>query len=233
MTDKKRMVHVEHLKKSFGHLEVLKDINVDINEGEVVVLLGPSGSGKSTFLRCLNQLEDATGGVIVVDDAVITDKHTDINKARENIGMVFQHFNLFNNKNVLENITMAPIELKLMNKEEATKRALELLKRVGLEEKADAYPSQLSGGQKQRVAIARAMAMDPSIILADEPTGALDSETGRLVMDLFHKLHEEQNKTIILITHSPELAEETQRVITIKDGLITGERKGGAGHDNI
>ncbi len=223
MTDKKRMVHVEHLKKSFGHLEVLKDINVDINEGEVVVLLGPSGSGKSTFLRCLNQLEDATGGVIVVDDAVITDKHTDINKARENIGMVFQHFNLFNNKNVLENITMAPIELKLMNKEEATKRALELLKRVGLEEKADAYPSQLSGGQKQRVAIARSLAMNPDVMLFDEPTSALDPEMVGEVLEVMKELAK-GGMTMVVVTHEIGFAREVaDRIIFMDGGVIVEE----------
>ena len=170
------MVHVENLKKNFGKLEVLKNISIDIMEGEVVVLIGPSGSGKSTFLRCLNQLETATEGKIVVDGNEVTDKHTDINKVRENIGMVFQHFNLFNNKNVLQNITLAPVELKLMSKEEANEKGMQLLKRVGLETKADAYPSQLSGGQKQRVAIARALAMNPDVMLFDEPTSALDPE---------------------------------------------------------
>ena len=146
MSDKKVMVHVENLKKNFGKLEVLKDISIDIMEGEVVVLIGPSGSGKSTFLRCLNQLETATAGRIVVDGSEVTDKHTDINKVRENIGMVFQHFNLFNNKNVIQNITLAPVELKLMSKEEAKEKGMQLLKRVGLDSKAEAYPSQLSGG---------------------------------------------------------------------------------------
>ena len=144
----KVMVHVENLKKDFDKLEVLKDISIDIKEGEVVVLLGPSGSGKSTFLRCINRLEEATSGKIIVDGIDITDKHTDINKAREDIGMVFQHFNLFNNKNVLDNIMLAPVELKKMTKEEAHDKALKLLERVGLADKADAYPSQLSGGQK-------------------------------------------------------------------------------------
>lgn len=165
MENRKVMVHVQNLKKNFGKLEVLKDLSIDIMEGEVVVLIGPSGSGKSTFLRCLNQLETVTSGTVLVDGQDVTDKHTDINKVRENIGMVFQHFNLFNNKNVLENITLAPVELKLMTKDEAKKKGMELLKRVGLDSKADAYPSQLSGGQKQRVAIARALAMNPDIML--------------------------------------------------------------------
>lgn len=165
MEDKKIMIKVQNLKKNFGKLEVLKDISVDIEEGEVVVLIGPSGSGKSTFLRCLNQLEEATAGSIVVNGADMTDKHTDINKVRENIGMVFQHFNLFPHKTVLQNIMMAPVELKKMTKTEAEAEGMRLLKRVGMDSKADAYPSQLSGGQKQRVAIARALAMKPTVML--------------------------------------------------------------------
>ena len=164
MADNKIMVHVQNLKKSFGKLEVLKDISVDISEGEVVVLLGPSGSGKSTFLRCLNQLETATAGQIIIDGQDVTDKQVDINKVRENIGMVFQHFNLFAHKTVLENIMLAPVELKKLTKEEARVKGMELLKRVGMDDKADAYPSQISGGQKQRVAIARALSMNPDII---------------------------------------------------------------------
>ena len=176
MEDKQCKIHVTNLKKNFGKLEVLKDISVDVQEGEVVVLLGPSGSGKSTLLRCLNQLETATSGKIIIDGHDVTDKHTDINKVRENIGMVFQHFNLFNHLTVLDNMTLAPVHLKLMNKEEARTEALRLLERVGLADKADAFPSQLSGGQKQRVAIARALEMKPDIMLFDEPTSALDPE---------------------------------------------------------
>lgn len=219
-------IHVEHLKKNFGKLEVLKDVSTDIYEGEVVVILGPSGSGKSTFLRCLNRLEEITGGEVVVDGHDLTDKKTDLNKVRENVGMVFQHFNLFNNLNVMGNMMLAPVELKKASKAEAKERALHLLDRVGLAEKAEAYPAQLSGGQKQRVAIARAMVNEPALILADEPTGALDSQTSRVVMNLFHELHEKYHKTIVLITHNPELAEECQRVLTLRDGLIVGERKG-------
>lgn len=225
---KQTKVVVKNLKKSFGKLEVLKDIDMEIKEGEVVVLLGPSGSGKSTFLRCLNRLEDITAGEVIVDGIHVDDKKTDINKLRENIGMVFQHFNLFPHMTVLENIMLAPVELKKMTKEEAREKGMALLKRVGLDAKADVYPPQLSGGQKQRVAIARALGNDPAIILADEPTGALDSKTGRMVMDLFHKLHKEKGITIVLITHSNELAEETQRIITLKDGTIIGEREGSA-----
>ena len=200
MSDKKVMVHVENLKKNFGKLEVLKDISIDIMEGEVVVLIGPSGSGKSTFLRCLNQLETATEGKIVVDGNEVTDKHTDINKVRENIGMVFQHFNLFNNKNVLQNITLAPVELKLMSKEEANEKGMQLLKRVGLETKADAYPSQLSGGQKQRVAIARALAMNPDVMLFDEPTSALDPEMVGEVLAVMKELVAD-GMTMVVVTH--------------------------------
>ena len=173
MEDKQLKIHVTNLKKNFGKLEVLKDISMDVHEGEVVVLLGPSGSGKSTLLRCLNQLETATAGQIIIDGHDVTDKHTDINKVRENIGMVFQHFNLFNHLTVLDNMTLAPVHLKLMSKEEAKAEAMRLLERVGLADKADAFPSQLSGGQKQRVAIARALEMKPDIMLFDEPTSAL------------------------------------------------------------
>ena len=169
-------IHVEHLKKNFGKLEVLKDVSTDIYEGEVVVIIGPSGSGKSTFLRCMNRLEEITGGQVIVDGYDITDKKVDINKVRENVGMVFQHFNLFNNMNVLRNLTLAPVDLKKADKAAAEQKAMKLLERVGLSDKAKAFPAQLSGGQKQRVAIARALAMNPNIMLFDEPTSALDPE---------------------------------------------------------
>lgn len=211
------MVHVENLKKNFGKLEVLKDLSIDIMEGEVVVLIGPSGSGKSTFLRCLNQLETATAGTIVVDGQDVTDKHTDINKVRENIGMVFQHFNLFNNKNVLANITLAPVELKLMTKEEANKKGMELLKRVGLDSKADAYPSQLSGGQKQRVAIARALAMNPDIMLFDEPTSALDPEMVGEVLAVMKELVAD-GMTMVVVTHEIGFAREVADRVVFMDG---------------
>lgn len=172
MANKK--VSVKNLKKNFGSLEVLKDISLDINEGEVICLIGPSGSGKSTFLRCLNRLEDITSGSVIVDGEDITDPKLDINKKRENIGMVFQHFNLFPHMTVKENIMLAPVELKKMTSAEAEETAYQLLDRVGLKDKADSYPAQLSGGQKQRVAIARALAMKPDIMLFDEPTSALD-----------------------------------------------------------
>jgi len=214
------MVHIEHLKKSFGSLEVLKDISLDINEGEVVVLLGPSGSGKSTLLRCINQLEEATEGKIVVGGVEITDKKTDINKARENIGMVFQHFNLFNNKNVIENITLAPVTLKKMTKEEALTKGNSLLERVGLSDKASAYPSQLSGGQKQRVAIARSLAMQPDVLLFDEPTSALDPEMVGEVLDVMKELAK-GGMTMIVVTHEIGFAREVaDRVIFMDGGYI-------------
>lgn len=217
MSDKKVMVHVENLKKNFGKLEVLKDISIDIMEGEVVVLIGPSGSGKSTFLRCLNQLETATAGRIIVDGSEVTDKHTDINKVRENIGMVFQHFNLFNNKNVIQNITLAPIELKLMSKEEANEKGMQLLKRVGLDSKAEAYPSQLSGGQKQRVAIARALAMNPDVMLFDEPTSALDPEMVGEVLAVMKELVAD-GMTMVVVTHEIGFAREVADRVVFMDG---------------
>lgn len=220
MADKKTMVHVENLKKNFGKLEVLKDISVDIAEGEVVVLLGPSGSGKSTFLRCLNQLEIATAGKILVDGNDVTDKHIDINKVRENIGMVFQHFNLFDHKTVLENIMMAPVELKKMTKEEAKEKGMQLLKRVGMDSKVDCYPSQISGGQKQRVAIARALAMNPKIMLFDEPTSALDPEMVGEVLAVMKELASE-GMTMVVVTHEIGFAREVaDRVIFMDDGYI-------------
>lgn len=223
MNSNKVMVHVENLKKNFGKLEVLKDLSVDIKEGEVVVLIGPSGSGKSTFLRCLNQLEMATAGTIIIDNVNITDKHVDINKVRENIGMVFQHFNLFNNKNVLQNITLAPTELKIMTKEEAKEKGMALLKRVGLDSKADAYPSQLSGGQKQRVAIARALAMNPDIMLFDEPTSALDPEMVGEVLAVMKELAAD-GMTMVVVTHEIGFAREVaDRVIFMDGGYIVEE----------
>lgn len=210
-------VHVENLKKSFGKLEVLKDISMEIKEGEVVVLLGPSGSGKSTFLRCLNQLEVATGGTIVVDGYNITDKHTDINKVRENIGMVFQHFNLFPHKSVIENIMMAPVELKKMTKDEAYEKGMQLLDRVGMRDKADVYPPQLSGGQKQRVAIARSLAMNPDIMLFDEPTSALDPEMVGEVLAVMKELARD-GMTMVVVTHEIGFAREVANRIVFMDG---------------
>lgn len=216
-------IHVEHLKKNFGNLEVLRDVSTDIYEGEVVVILGPSGSGKSTFLRCLNRLEEITGGTVVVDGHDLTDKKTDLNKVRENVGMVFQHFNLFNNLNVMGNMTLAPTELKKATKGEAKERALHLLDRVGLAEKADAYPAQLSGGQKQRVAIARALAMNPDIMLFDEPTSALDPEMVGEVLQVMKQLASE-GMTMVVVTHEIGFAREVaSRVIFMEGGYIVEE----------
>jgi polar amino acid transport system ATP-binding protein len=216
-------IHVENLKKSFGKLDVLKDINIDIYEGEVVVVIGPSGSGKSTFLRCLNRLETATNGTIIINDENISSKNIDINKARENIGMVFQHFNLFPNMTTLENIMLAPVELKKMSKEEARVKGLSLLKRVGLEDKADTYPQQLSGGQKQRVAIARALAMNPDIMLFDEPTSALDPEMVGEVLAVMKELAE-GGMTMVCVTHEMGFAREVaDRVIFMDGGYIIEE----------
>ena len=221
MADNK--IHVTNLKKNFGKLEVLKDISMDITEGEVVVLLGPSGSGKSTFLRCLNQLETATAGQILIDGYDVTDKHTDINKVRQNIGMVFQHFNLFNHLNVMDNMTLAPVHLKVMTKDEARKKAMELLTRVGLADKAEAFPSQLSGGQKQRVAIARALAMKPDIMLFDEPTSALDPEMVGEVLAVMKELAKE-GMTMVVVTHEIGFAREVAtRVLFIDEGTIQEE----------
>ena len=181
-------IKVNGLKKSFGNLHVLKGIDAEIKAGEVICVIGPSGSGKSTFLRCINRLEEATGGEIIVDGECITGKDSDIDKIRQHIGMVFQQFNLFPHYTVKENIMLAPVELKLKSKEEAEKKAMELLARVGLSEKADAKPKQLSGGQQQRVAIARALAMEPDIMLFDEPTSALDPEMVCEVLDVMKEL---------------------------------------------
>lgn len=216
-------IHVSHLKKSFGKTEVLKDITTDIYEGEVVVILGPSGCGKSTFLRCINRLEDITGGEMVVDGNHMDDKKIDINKARENVGMVFQHFNLFNNLNVIDNLTLAPIQVKKMKKEDATALAFEMLRKVGLEEKANEYPAMLSGGQKQRVAIARALCMNPDIMLFDEPTSALDPEMVGEVLGVMRELAEE-GMTMVIVTHEIGFAREVaNRVLFIYDGKILEE----------
>ena len=223
MEDKQLKIHVTNLKKNFGKLEVLKDISMDVHEGEVVVLLGPSGSGKSTLLRCLNQLETATAGQIIIDGHDVTDKHTDINKVRENIGMVFQHFNLFNHLTVLDNMTLAPVHLKLMSKEEAKAEAMRLLERVGLADKADVFPSQLSGGQKQRVAIARALEMKPDIMLFDEPTSALDPEMVGEVLAVMKELARD-GMTMVVVTHEIGFAREVaSRVIFMEGGYIVEE----------
>ncbi|HFK0674737.1 TPA: amino acid ABC transporter ATP-binding protein, partial [Listeria monocytogenes] len=214
---------VTGLKKSFGANEVLKGIDIEVKEGEVVCVIGPSGSGKSTFLRCMNNLEEITAGEVVVDDFNITDKKVDINKVRENIGMVFQHFNLFPHLSVLENITLAPVELKKMDKEAAKSNALRLLEQVGLREKAEEFPNQLSGGQKQRVAIARALAMDPDIMLFDEPTSALDPEMVGEVLGVMKELAK-GGMTMMIVTHEMGFAREVgDRVIFMDGGYIVEE----------
>lgn len=216
-------IHASHLQKNFGKLEVLKDITTDIYEGEVVVVLGPSGCGKSTFLRCINCLEEITAGDMVVDGNHMDDKKININKARENVGMVFQHFNLFNNLNVIDNLTLAPIQVKKMKKDEARNLAMKMLGKVGLEDKAEAYPSMLSGGQKQRVAIARALCMNPDIMLFDEPTSALDPEMVGEVLGVMRELAEE-GMTMVIVTHEIGFAREVaNRVLFIYDGKILEE----------
>ena len=216
-------IHVSHLQKSFGKQEVLKDITTDIYEGEVVVILGPSGCGKSTFLRCINRLEDISGGEMVVDGNHMDDKKIDINKARENVGMVFQHFNLFNNLNVIDNLTLAPVQVKKRKKEDAEKLAMHMLEKVGLAEKAHEYPAMLSGGQKQRVAIARALCMNPDIMLFDEPTSALDPEMVGEVLGVMRELAEE-GMTMVIVTHEIGFAREVaNRVLFIYDGKILEE----------
>ena len=216
-------IHVSHLKKNFGDLEVLKDISTDIHEGEVVVIIGPSGSGKSTFLRCMNKLEEITAGEVVVDGHNLTDKHIDINKVRENVGMVFQHFNLFPHMNVTQNLMLAPVELKKASKEEAKERAIDVLKKVGMDDKAETYPEQLSGGQKQRVAIARALCMTPDIMLFDEPTSALDPEMVGEVLQVMKQLAAD-GMTMVIVTHEMGFAREVaDRVIFMDGGYIVEE----------
>ena len=221
MTDAK--VKVSSLKKSFGSNEVLKGIDLDVAEGEVVCIIGPSGSGKSTFLRCLNGLEEISGGTVLIDNVDITNPKTDINKVRAEIGMVFQHFNLFPHLSVSENITLAPVELKRLTKEKAKEKAIQLLGVVGLSEKELVYPNSLSGGQKQRVAIARALAMNPDIMLFDEPTSALDPEMVGEVLEVMKQLAKD-GMTMIVVTHEMGFAREVgDRVIFMDGGYIVEE----------
>ncbi len=224
MVDKNEVkISVKNLKKCYGDLTVLKDISTDVHKGEVLCIIGPSGSGKSTFLRCLNKLEKATAGSIVVNGQDILEKQTNINKVRENIGMVFQHFNLFNNLNILDNLTLAPVELKKCSKAEAVERAKKMLARVGLAEKATSYPNQLSGGQKQRVAIARALCMEPDIMLFDEPTSALDPEMVGEVLQVMKDLAAD-GMTMVIVTHEMGFAREVaDRIIFMDEGYIVEE----------
>ena len=222
--DAKELIVVKGLKKSFGKLEVLKDINVTIHEGEVVAVIGPSGSGKSTFLRCLNLLEQPTGGQIFFEGVDICDKKTNIDQHRQKIGMVFQSFNLFNNMTVLDNITAAPIRIRKVPKAEAQTKAMELLARVGLEAKANSYPAELSGGQKQRVAIVRALAMEPDVMLFDEPTSALDPEMVGEVLEVMKQLANE-GMTMVVVTHEMSFAREvSSRVLFMDGGYVKEDR---------
>ncbi|RYM06640.1 amino acid ABC transporter ATP-binding protein [Sporolactobacillus sp. THM7-7] len=222
------MIKVEHLKKSFGEDEILKDINIEIRQNEVVVVIGPSGAGKSTFLRCINLLESITSGHIYVDGVDVTDKKTNMNKIREEVGMVFQQFNLFPHMTVLDNIMLAPMKVKRVPQEQAREKAMELLGKVGLEEKAGAYPNSLSGGQKQRIAIARALAMEPKMMLFDEPTSALDPEMVGEVLDVMKQLAKE-GMTMVVVTHEMGFAREVgDRVIFMDGGYIVEENEPGA-----
>ena len=219
------LIHVTDLKKTFGDHEVLKGINTTISKGEVIAIIGPSGCGKSTFLRSLNLLEVPTSGTITFEGTDITDKSVDINKMRQKIGMVFQQFNLFPNMTVKQNIMLAPVKLGIMNSEDAEKKAMELLGRIGLPDKADAYPAMLSGGQKQRIAIARSLAMNPDVMLFDEPTSALDPEMVGEVLNLMKQLAAD-GMTMVVVTHEMGFAREVaSRVIFINEGLIQEENK--------
>ena len=217
------MIEVKNLHKSFGQLKVLNGVSINIKKGEKVVVIGPSGSGKSTFLRCLNRLEEPTDGQVIFEGFDITDKKTNIDKHRQKMGMVFQHFNLFPHLTVLQNITLAPTTLKLKTKEEAQKNAIELLNMVGLVDKANVYPSTLSGGQKQRIAIVRALAMNPDVMLFDEPTSALDPEMVGEVLNVMKQLAED-GMTMVCVTHEMGFAREVaDRVIFMYDGIILEE----------
>ena len=214
------MINIENLSKNFGNLKVLKNISTTINKGEIISIIGPSGSGKSTFLRCINKLEEPTEGHIYIDGMDLMDKKTDINKIRERVGMVFQHFNLFPNMTVLENLTLSPVMVKKESKEEAEKYASYLLEKVGLSDKANSYPTQLSGGQKQRIAIARALAMKPKVILFDEPTSALDPEMIKEVLDVMRDLAKE-GMTMLIVTHEMGFARNVgNRILFMDNGEI-------------
>ena len=219
------LLQVRGLKKHFGHLEVLRGIDIDIHKGEVVAVIGPSGSGKSTFIRCLNRLEEPTAGEVIFEGQQINTKNANIDKIRQKIGMVFQNFNLFSNMTIMQNITAAPINVKKIPKDQAEERALKLLDRVGLKDKAAEYPVRLSGGQRQRVAIARALAMDPDILLFDEPTSALDPEMVGEVLNVMKELAED-GMTMVVVTHEMGFAREvSDRVIFIDQGVIQEENE--------
>ena len=214
------MIKITNLHKQFGKLKVLKGIDVNVSRGEIIAIIGPSGSGKSTFLRCINRLEEPTEGDILINGKSIMDKSTDINLMRQELGMVFQHFNLFPHKTVMENITLAPMKLKKIPKEIAEKKAIELLDKVGLVDKQSAYPNQLSGGQKQRIAIARALAMEPEIMLFDEPTSSLDPEMIKEVLDVMIDLAKE-GMTMLIVTHEMGFAKNVAtRILFMNDGKI-------------
>lgn len=224
MTDN-NLIEVKNLQIKFGDLEVLKDVSLNVKQGEKIVIIGPSGSGKSTFLRCLNRLENPTGGQILFEGKEMTDSKVDLDTARQKMGMVFQHFNLFPHLTVMENITLAPVTLKLKSKEDAEKEAMVLLERIGLPEKANAYPSTLSGGQKQRIAIVRALAMHPDVLLFDEPTSALDPEMVGEVLEVMKNLAEE-GMTMLVVTHEMGFAREVaDRVLFMNGGYIEEEGK--------
>jgi arginine/lysine/histidine transport system ATP-binding protein len=217
------VIRVDNLHKNFGNLEVLKGVSLEVKKGEVLVIIGPSGSGKSTILRCINLLEEPTKGDIYIEGEKINDKKADINKIRQKVGMVFQHFNLFPNMTAIDNITLAPVKVKKMDKKDAEDIAIKLLKKVGLEDKRDSYPVKLSGGQKQRLAIARALAMQPDVMLFDEPTSALDPEMVKEVLNVMKELANE-GMTMIVVTHEMGFAREVaDRVIFVDDGVIVEE----------
>lgn len=227
------MIRFEHVDKYYGDFHALKDINLLIEKGEVVVALGPSGSGKSTMLRCINALEEITTGNLIVDDINVHDSKTNLNELRKRLGMVFQHFNLYANMTVLENVTLAPMKVLKESREEATKKAEALLERVGMLSKKDSYPSQLSGGQQQRIAIARSLAMEPDIMLFDEPTSALDPEMVGEVLDVMKQLAKESGMTMVVVTHEMGFAREVaDRVVFMADGQILEDRPSEEFFDN-
>ena len=218
------MIEVKNLQKKYGELEVLKNINTTISKGDVIAIIGPSGGGKSTFLRCINRLELADSGEILINKQNILDKEIDINKIRQKVSMVFQHFNLFANKNVMENLCLTPIKTGILSQEEAIKKAKLLLAKVGLADKENIMPHKLSGGQKQRIAIARSLMMNPDVILFDEPTSALDPETIQEVLDVMKEISHQSNTTMVVVTHEMGFAKEVaDRIIFMEDGAIVEE----------